>query len=600
MAGCTAPRCGGEKKCGTGRPFSFDSRCTLRMPVPGLKEPVNFFVIGDTHFGFHDSRDDAYADNYKLRFAIDFEAERTKEMIEPPYGWTTDSSLSRNSIVRPEEADDLPLTPGKNVYIVRDVNASTPALAWTIEVPERPAARSIELPGNDLQYVFLYEDREWDPEPICSREGAEELDGICGVPEAEIEIPGGYWPGGNGYSPILLDSAHPVLRYRDPAVEETAFRSTVDSVTFKADKPVFAPYAELSGQYARLNAAKNFSGSFAKAMVAFVTEDSDEDVVGPYPQTRHDAGLLAPGRHRATFALYLPRADAVFSEEEESMPPPAQPANGDDPGEPILEEEEEEGPSDVERLREATPPNYVLVAIDSAEIDVPDLGKAVWVADTTLSSWAMVGLGGDVDELNGTGLEGKDVLGWSEDDSWDEQWAKYRALDRVFAGEGAWIWVEDTVRFERPAANPESAVELRLRGRDNGWNLFANPYPFGVAANVSPEGEPLYVWDRESGDYAESPADSVLGPYQAFWVHATQNDHVVLPSEPAFASDVRRTAAPAPKDLMRVALRAGEHKGKEILAFLHFPPAWNGEVCREITDLLAAYGVRRCFCGHIH
>ena len=49
-----------------------------------------------------------------------------------------------------------------------------------------------------------------------------------------------------------------------------------------------------------------------------------------------------------------------------------------------------------------------------------------------------------------------------------------------------------------------------------------------------------------------------------------------------------------------VALRRGEHEGKEILTFLHFPPAWNGEVCREITDLLAAYGVRRCFCGHIH
>ena len=50
---------------GPARSFSFDSRCTLRMPVPGIRELVNFFVVGDTHFGFHDSRDDAYADNYK-------------------------------------------------------------------------------------------------------------------------------------------------------------------------------------------------------------------------------------------------------------------------------------------------------------------------------------------------------------------------------------------------------------------------------------------------------------------------------------------------------------------------------------------------------
>ena len=61
-AGCTGPRCSIDK---THRPFSLDGRCTLRMPVPGLKESVNFLVVGDTHFNFHDGRDDAYADNYK-------------------------------------------------------------------------------------------------------------------------------------------------------------------------------------------------------------------------------------------------------------------------------------------------------------------------------------------------------------------------------------------------------------------------------------------------------------------------------------------------------------------------------------------------------
>ena len=61
-AGCTGPRCSIGK---TNRPFSLDGRCTLRMPVQGLKESVNFLVVGDTHFNFHDGRDDAYADNYK-------------------------------------------------------------------------------------------------------------------------------------------------------------------------------------------------------------------------------------------------------------------------------------------------------------------------------------------------------------------------------------------------------------------------------------------------------------------------------------------------------------------------------------------------------
>lgn len=61
-AGCSAPRRGAAIRC---RPFSLDEKCTLRMPVAGLKEPVRFFVVGDTHFNYYDERDAAYADNYK-------------------------------------------------------------------------------------------------------------------------------------------------------------------------------------------------------------------------------------------------------------------------------------------------------------------------------------------------------------------------------------------------------------------------------------------------------------------------------------------------------------------------------------------------------
>ena len=62
MAGCVGSRCQSGK---APRPFSLDGNCTLRMPIAGLKEPVNFFVVGDTHFNLRDARDDAYADNYK-------------------------------------------------------------------------------------------------------------------------------------------------------------------------------------------------------------------------------------------------------------------------------------------------------------------------------------------------------------------------------------------------------------------------------------------------------------------------------------------------------------------------------------------------------
>lgn len=39
---------------------------------------------------------------------------------------------------------------------------------------------------------------------------------------------------------------------------------------------------------------------------------------------------------------------------------------------------------------------------------------------------------------------------------------------------------------------------------------------------------------------------------------------------------------------------------KEILTFLHFPPVWNGLVCRPITEVLSEFGIKRVYFGHIH
>lgn len=38
----------------------------------------------------------------------------------------------------------------------------------------------------------------------------------------------------------------------------------------------------------------------------------------------------------------------------------------------------------------------------------------------------------------------------------------------------------------------------------------------------------------------------------------------------------------------------------EIVPFLHFPPVFGDFRCREFMDVLAEYGVRRCYYGHIH
>ncbi len=42
---------------------------------------------------------------------------------------------------------------------------------------------------------------------------------------------------------------------------------------------------------------------------------------------------------------------------------------------------------------------------------------------------------------------------------------------------------------------------------------------------------------------------------------------------------------------------AGE---SEKLCFLHYPPKYRGYECREILDILARYGVKECYYGHLH
>ena len=39
---------------------------------------------------------------------------------------------------------------------------------------------------------------------------------------------------------------------------------------------------------------------------------------------------------------------------------------------------------------------------------------------------------------------------------------------------------------------------------------------------------------------------------------------------------------------------------KEIIAFMHFPPFWNGIECNEFIKTLKAYDIKRCYFGHIH
>ena len=42
------------------------------------------------------------------------------------------------------------------------------------------------------------------------------------------------------------------------------------------------------------------------------------------------------------------------------------------------------------------------------------------------------------------------------------------------------------------------------------------------------------------------------------------------------------------------------HPDAPILVFLHYPPIFRNEVCKEILEIIINYGIKECYYGHIH
>lgn len=47
-------------------------------------------------------------------------------------------------------------------------------------------------------------------------------------------------------------------------------------------------------------------------------------------------------------------------------------------------------------------------------------------------------------------------------------------------------------------------------------------------------------------------------------------------------------------------LKESGNQDNELIVFLHFPPVFKDEVCREIIDVLKQYGIKKVYYGHIH
>lgn len=54
------------------------------------------------------------------------------------------------------------------------------------------------------------------------------------------------------------------------------------------------------------------------------------------------------------------------------------------------------------------------------------------------------------------------------------------------------------------------------------------------------------------------------------------------------------------RELLRLEASLKAAGDREKLCFLHYPPRFGSYQCQEILEMLPAYGVKRCFYGHLH
>lgn len=54
------------------------------------------------------------------------------------------------------------------------------------------------------------------------------------------------------------------------------------------------------------------------------------------------------------------------------------------------------------------------------------------------------------------------------------------------------------------------------------------------------------------------------------------------------------------RELMRLEASLKAAGDREKIVFLHYPPRYRGYTCEPILELMARYGVRRCYYGHLH
>lgn len=173
---------------------------------------------------------------------------------------------------------------------------------------------------------------------------------------------------------------------------------------------------------------------------------------------------------------------------------------------------------------------------------------------------------------------------------------------------GAWENYVDKLRAGFQAVGPEDTVVLC---GDLSWGMtLEEALPDFQFLDALP-GTKYIV--KGNHDYWWTTANKML----TFWAENGLTTLRLLHNNCAFYGDValcgtrgwffdpQQAAAETDKVYRRELTRlerslqaAGE--AAEKLAFLHYPPKYQGYLCREIVELLEKYRVSRCFYGHLH
>ncbi len=96
--------------------------------------------------------------------------------------------------------------------------------------------------------------------------------------------------------------------------------------------------------------------------------------------------------------------------------------------------------------------------------------------------------------------------------------------------------------------------------------------------------------------------------------NAIETDEFILAGSRGWFFDEDATGVPADTDFdkivarevgrLRMSLTAARacpsYGKKEILAFMHFPPVWNGEAVAPFVEVMKEFSLKRCFFGHVH